>query len=475
MYKIKILTPVHVGGSAEKNMFKGLDFISKKNRVFILDSNKLSKKFSPEILASAAAKKDGIEELVNNRRIKYEDLASKIYQSKFLDGFEIKGQIKNGFGKPYLPGSSLKGSFRSMLVHHYQTKNSYSELREYSILGDIENSILKFLQIDDCYFRKESIYNSAIMSLIGEDEGWKMGWKSENVRRFNGRGMTTLYETLAPGDHSEIEIKFKSDLLNSLSRTKIPRNFPELLSDQFDQSLFKVIREYTKTHLEREVYFVKEYFNESKDQVLKVLNWLIELNDYENSAVLRLGAGSGFHSITGDWQFTDHTNTGYYNQGRHRGKKKYKTRKYAFTYHDRYFRFWPMGFILLSRKNVEVKYPSGLIQENIAVKSKGKSRLHQKNLAEKQIEIPKKVPKQEIVSKIENKKFKTGEIINAVGTGRTQGRMNAIVHLLIEGYENKDYPIRYPAGIEKGIFVKIRITNVTKKGVIDQVVFQSFL
>ncbi len=51
--------------------------------------------------------------------------------------------------------------------------------------------------------------------------------------------------------------------------------------------------------------------------------------------LISLGAGSGFHAITGNWQYKDHTKTG---QGTKRekgqekliGAIKYKTRKVAF-------------------------------------------------------------------------------------------------------------------------------------------------
>lgn len=42
-----------------------------------------------------------------------------------------------------------------------------------------------------------------------------------------------------------------------------------------------------------------------------------------------MSAGSGFHSITGDWQFSDYTNTEIWKDGRNAGKMKYKSRKIA--------------------------------------------------------------------------------------------------------------------------------------------------
>jgi len=70
--------------------------------------------------------------------------------------------------------------------------------------------------------------------------------------------------------------------------------------------------------------------------------------------LLRLGAGSGFHAMTGDWQFDDHTETGYHQGGRNHGKKKYKSRKLAFEWdetrgNEGEYVFYPMGFIELKK------------------------------------------------------------------------------------------------------------------------------
>ena len=41
---IKTLTPVHVGGSAEKNYSEGIDYIAKNGKVYFLDEKKIINK-----------------------------------------------------------------------------------------------------------------------------------------------------------------------------------------------------------------------------------------------------------------------------------------------------------------------------------------------------------------------------------------------------------------------------------------------
>ncbi len=67
-----------------------------------------------------------------------------------------------------------------------------------------------------------------------------------------------------------------------------------------------------------------------------------------------MSAGSGFHSITGDWQYTDYASQpGIWQDNRNAGKKKYKSRKIAIGSSVDKFKFTPMGFIKIGRKSEE--------------------------------------------------------------------------------------------------------------------------
>ncbi len=80
-----------------------------------------------------------------------------------------------------------------------------------------------------------------------------------------------------------------------------------------------------------------EFVSTFKDQDLDEL--LEEAYERVNVAaqkhpILRIGAGSGFHAMTGDWQFENHIETGVHRGGRNDGKKKYKSRKFAFEFNE---------------------------------------------------------------------------------------------------------------------------------------------
>ena len=98
-------------------------------------------------------------------------------------------------------------------------------------------------------------------------------------------------------------------------------------------------------YLKREIAFFKDsrFDNvEHIDKIIKSLNELKNRNEKSTGALLRLGQGTGFHAMTGDWQYDDHL----WPVDNHKGKVRFKTRKIAFTKSDNdEYTFYPMGFV----------------------------------------------------------------------------------------------------------------------------------
>ena len=90
--------------------------------------------------------------------------------------------------------------------------------------------------------------------------------------------------------------------------------------------LFGIINEHTKAYLEKELDFFKKYNEADRtSEIIKNIEELIQRIPSDNSScLLKMAAGSGFHSITGDWQYDDYDKTGFNGKT---GKNKYKSRK----------------------------------------------------------------------------------------------------------------------------------------------------
>ena len=108
--------------------------------------------------------------------------------------------------------------------------------------------------------------------------------------------------------------------------------------------LFQVINDVTKAYLQKERAFFQKYDAERSDEVISCIDSLLSMIPSDGSSCLmKMSAGVGFHSITGDWQYGDYDKTKLWTDGRHVGKKKYKSRKIAEYNH----RLQLMGFVRL--------------------------------------------------------------------------------------------------------------------------------
>ncbi|MCH8487476.1 MAG: type III-A CRISPR-associated RAMP protein Csm5 [Candidatus Cyclonatronum sp.] len=121
-FEVYPFTPVFVG-SGDK-LIRNLDFITKGESTFLLDLYKL---FSHEIdnlasLEQAIAKQD-IQSYMVKRNLKTEDFTKRKLIGH-CEGNELFMNVLTGTGKPMYPGSSVKGSLKSALFHHYFVKKN---------------------------------------------------------------------------------------------------------------------------------------------------------------------------------------------------------------------------------------------------------------------------------------------------------------------------------------------------------------
>lgn len=369
---LKVLTPVHIGGAQEKDLQEGLDYIQfEDGETWQLDWEKVYKRFTPDEVSEAIINKKLIDLVEND----IEDVAFQIEQS-FGDTKVIKSFIRDGFGRAYIPGSSIKGAMKNWLYSAYDTNSRGTR----NLLGSFETDLFRFIKPSDCYFNDEVMnYPTKTFNLRKVGNNWEGGWKHalhNNTRSdFSNKGFVTDYECFQPDQQgsfslsitSELSTNFRDVLYNNeieilsrkLQNEKIEERRKKLVTqiailkngksacERFYSSspfneLFSCVNTQVKIHLHRELEFFNKY-KQAKDsnEIVSSYQNLVELANQlkPDQCILRLSAGSGFHGITGDFQFQDHTNTGEWN-----GRMKFKSRKIAFTANAMY----PMGFVLLS-------------------------------------------------------------------------------------------------------------------------------
>lgn len=155
--RLRVLTPVHVGGGEEATIKRHQYFLDdNKSRVNIIDEKKLARVLARKKQLDTFARlvMDGAASLNMANlldRLKFSAAEKQEITSYSLDlrqsGIyrlnDLRGFIKDVEGRPYIPGSSLKGSFRTALLtaEVIQDPGNYESEREQvmSYLKDLQN------------------------------------------------------------------------------------------------------------------------------------------------------------------------------------------------------------------------------------------------------------------------------------------------------------------------------------------------
>lgn len=337
--KIETLTAAHIGSG--ETLHYGTDFLRGEHEgrsiLSIVDLKKVMELIKPENVQDwVAAIEDGESTDVVVQR--YEPNATMADYSKRMildcandkESDSLKTQIHDGFGRPYIPGSSIKGAIRTAIVATLaeridqieekidKTKRDFqgnpipdkkgkiqlkanAQKIEAELFGfnpkmenvDPNKDIFRFLQVGDAYF--EGLSEVAI-KLVNVNERKKQGFWDESKSQ--------LIEAISPEDEAEFQLKLNCAGYN-FSRNKV-NPLPDCMSSI--PKLFKTINAHTQKLLRDEIEYWKErksdndsnkvsVYIEKISNVLSIVEKCVE----EKECVLRIGQGSGWRFITGAW------------------------------------------------------------------------------------------------------------------------------------------------------------------------------
>ncbi|MCQ2258601.1 MAG: RAMP superfamily CRISPR-associated protein [Bacteroidaceae bacterium] len=377
---IEIITPVSIGVGAENDWVKGVDFVQKDGKVYILDMKRIVEHgYDPNKLCDffLNGDPDGVIRILGND---LEKVAIMIFGQKVPSDNPIKTMLKNDvYGTPLIAGSSLKGAIRSCLFAHLRSeeKERDAEKKVFGSLKDGEE-FGRFIKVTDVDFKETELVNSKIFNLQKKGEEWTGGWKHEMNKTgyyYSSVGFNTLYESIVTGSKGVGSIMHADKVFHSfVSQSKNAMPYQEKKSKVVDGDLsylFSIINKHTLSYLKKELHFFNTYRAGKSEQIIESIEHLIRLIPEDGSfALMKMSAGTGFHSITGDWQYEDYTETGVWEGGRNYGKKKYKSRKIA----EHNGKLTLMGFVKLSAIS-EDDYKKGLedvasYRQSIVKKSK---------------------------------------------------------------------------------------------------------
>ena len=319
--RLEVLSPVHVGASLTWN--EGVDFVQKNNKVYVVDAEKYfgllqettaeGNKSGYDVLMQilGSGKTGDVGELCNLLHLDLGEVSDKIFNLRAPANNPIRPVIRTGMGVPYLPGSSIKGAIRSVIFNYIYNRSQrpeYSKYTESDLIGLFDKAITRYIRPFDVEIPHTDIANLRTFNLYLRGFSPKSDYK---------QNLPMTVEHFQVGTHvADFRLAIDEQWVEKLSgdlRGFLPKNIQYFIKPgrKAIPNLFNLINEYTYTHLKREIEFLNAYPQaEDTEFIIENLEKLRRLcANNGDSCILRLGFGGGYHSITGDWRFEDHTET----------------------------------------------------------------------------------------------------------------------------------------------------------------------
>lgn len=357
----KVLTPLSIGQGSEKDWVYGIDYLTKEDEyghlwLYYLDLSKMvaaGVDVNKMAQTFAGGNPGAVNLLVGPKLEKVSDRKMRLpVSSEDALSNPIKTFLRNQLtNRPVLAGSSLKGALRSILFTYLREHN---ERDNKAVFGDMKtgNDFMRFIRVGDFEFEKTGLVNTKIFNLHQERQEWVGGWKHSGNKTtcdFSPIGFNTIYECLLPNAVAQGAIMFADTLFDQISQQPYRDKKRELLKGRDAiEKLCTIIFNHTYDYLEKEFTFFETYSQGaySTDICSQIDALMEELNNCEpNECILKISAGSGFHSITGDWQYADYTEASGHSLDRKHGGELPKSRKIVVSGSKS---FSLMGFIKLT-------------------------------------------------------------------------------------------------------------------------------
>ena len=224
----------------------------------------------------------------------------------------LREQMHDGFGRPYIPGSSLKGAIRTALFtseirKRYQPesipqfrlggKNKKGQFQfkdqtlQKEVFGnDPNHDWLRLLRISDCYF--DAVTHATFSETL--NEGRQMHYHLK-------QSVSQLTEYIPAGAHTTGTLHIQEALQQLAARRRY--FLPQANTLSYDW-LFEQLRTHTTRLLNDEL----DFFEDAKlpldcdmlpDHLTEIRAQCKNLQP--NEAIIRLGFGTGYRNMTGNW------------------------------------------------------------------------------------------------------------------------------------------------------------------------------
>lgn len=292
-FKLTTLSPVYIG--CQENMSPYSDYIYKEEKIHFIDENKLiqflkSREDMDEVMddyidiirvqaSSNLQDRHNLEDFFPKYGLETEDFIS---YSLDTNGkiTQIINRTINSSGRPYIPGSSLKGAIRTCLLYYHIKEDNINPTGRppyigQDVFGSFVDDIFKYLSVSDT----NTVSNT-------ECEVLRTG--RYNLKK-KSLDVPVVVEAIKPNTSFDFSINLKG---------KLESKFGNLNKENIDD-LLVIINEFYIENIAREVKVLEENKNSAINSIISFyqeLNKEIKtLKEKKTGALLRIGGGKTFY------------------------------------------------------------------------------------------------------------------------------------------------------------------------------------
>jgi CRISPR type III-A-associated RAMP protein Csm5 len=301
VYRVTCLTPVHVGSGQE--LTRDIDFLSEGANTYILDPERLITAGAGVAgLPEAIARGERVADVLRAKRISLQSLAARDVAGRIEAG-KLRLALRAGDGRPMVPGSSLKGALRTLLLVGWAANGRPHEARsreaDAAIASGLRGRKPDSKPLDDQLFRSPVLRDprgDALRTLRVSDAVFHPDQLEVVSSKAVGTSRQTLTaaEVLKAGATASLRLTFdRSALLR-------PLRFPHALPS------WEELAGWSRSHARHLLEGDRQYFagqprgegDRPRARCEQLLAQLAALP--KEAAILRLAWGTGWRTMTGD-------------------------------------------------------------------------------------------------------------------------------------------------------------------------------
>ena len=314
---ISTITPVHIGsGNLLQN---NTDFVVERDDedsyIHIIDDKKIFDLIGKENLnawlLSIENKQDTFKFVRKySSDVSYDDISKHLitcFARDINQNATLKETMRNGAGKPYIPGSSIKGAIRTAVLtsladsmEMYKLESevfnsnylSAKPIESFLFGNDPKTDIFRFLRIGDAHFHEDIAIATRMINLnITHRDDLRDATKAQ------------LVEAIGTSEESTINMYLSLEYYEQVKR--VYRQLGTMPTEMQSLSdLFMMINAHTEKLVKQEIDFWTDIDKTGAEVYIEEMQHILdEINRCKRgeSCILRIGYGSGWRFITGAW------------------------------------------------------------------------------------------------------------------------------------------------------------------------------